>query len=136
MSYNGWMIPDEERERILTMFPPRYPCVRASHITLCIDPEDDFPEDAEVEVVGHVDDDAGIEALVVTVDGALRRPDGLIYHITLSRTEDRASKESNDVLATVPFEGLDEPVPIKTRAFFSKGDQYTTTALTAREAKE
>lgn len=132
MSYNGWMIPDRERARIFTMFAPRYPNHKCTHITLTLDIHKEFPTDAQVAIVGYIDDGSGVEALVVSVDGDIRRPDGLIYHITLSVADGRASKESNDVLATKPFTPVDI-MNIETRAFFSHGDgPYVTTPLTGK----
>lgn len=126
MSYNGWMLPDRERARLLAACPPMYSVVKASHVTYELD-EDSIPQDAEIVVVGHAADD-GIEALVVTVNGTTQRPDGLIYHITLSVDTGRASKESNDLLARVPYDAV-EPFPIETRAFLCRGDTYITTPL-------
>ena len=127
--FSGWMIPDSERARVLQMFAPIFPCVRASHITLTID-HNEIPQDAEVVIVGHAARD-GIEALVVSVDGETVRPDGMIFHITLSTVEGRAAKESNDMLA----HGWQPvvPVPIRTKAFRSHGESsYITTPLSGR----
>ena len=127
MSYNGWMIPDDERARVLAMFVPRYSRVRASHVTLSLG-DNTIPQDADIVIVGYTTDGTGVEALVVSVNGSVKRPDGRIYHITLSIAEDRASKESNDVIATHGWHGID-PVPISTRGFVSSGDGYITTPL-------
>jgi hypothetical protein len=142
MSYNGWMLPDEERARVLAMFPPRFANVKASHVTLSLD-DATIPRDAEVEVVGYACDE-GVEALVVTVNGETRRPDGSTYHLTLSVAEGRASKESNDVIVKNGYGALDareganyasrEDLTLRTRAFMSSGGYYITTALSARES--
>jgi hypothetical protein len=126
MSYNGWMLPDRERARILESFPPTYEVVKASHVTLEIDDET-IPQDADIEIVGRIFHD-GVEALVVSVDGSTTRPDGRTFHITLSLAEGRASKESNDVLAAFPYEPV-PPFPIETRAFVCRGGIYITTPL-------
>ncbi len=129
MSYNGWMITDTERARILGMFPPRYPVTKATHVTHQIDDDRVLPCDADIAIVGHAALN-GIEALVVSVNGTIFRPDGLIYHITLSVEEGRASKESNDVLAL----GFDSVAitPIETCGFFSFGEgPYVVSPLTA-----
>lgn len=126
MSYNGWMVPDSERARIMGMFPPRFAVVKATHITLSLDTKD-IPTDADIEIVGYASDD-GVEALVCRVFGTTDRPDGLVYHLTLSVAEDRASKESNDVIAK-GWTPLESSIPIRTRAFMSSGVQYITTPL-------
>lgn len=51
------------------------------------------------QVIGHVDDGAGVEALVVAIDGSTARPDGKVWHITWSLGDGRAARESNDVIA-------------------------------------
>lgn len=129
MSYNGWMLPDRERARVLAAFPPTYEVVKCSHITLEIDDET-IPQDAEVVIVGHIYHD-GVEALVVTVDGTSTRPDGRTFHLTLSLAEGRASKESNDVLAAYPFEPV-QPFPIETRGFLCRGGSYIITPLSGK----
>lgn len=50
-------------------------------------------------MVGRADDDAGVEALVVAIDGETMRPDGGRFHITWSLATRRAARESNDVIA-------------------------------------
>ena len=129
MSYNGWMLPDRERVRLLEAFPPTYPVVKASHVTLEIEDET-IPQDADIVVVGHIYHD-GVEALVVTVDGTTTRPDGRTFHITLSLAEGRASKESNDILAAYPYEPVAH-FPIETRAFLCRGGIYITTPLSSK----
>jgi hypothetical protein len=130
MAYNGWMLPDTERARVLERFVPRYEAVKASHVTLSLD-DKVIPRDANVEIVGYATDDKGVEALVCTVDGEYRRPDGLVYHLTLSVAEGRASKESNDVIGRFGWCEFDEPMSLKTRAFLSYEGAYLTTPLSS-----
>ena len=42
------------------------------------------PKDTSAEVIGQVDDGAGVQAFVVRIDGTTDRPDGRTYHITWS----------------------------------------------------
>lgn len=130
MSYNGWMLPDAERARVLELFPPRFACVKASHVTLALD-DKVIPTDAPIEIIGYATDDEGVEALVVAVHGEHRRPDGQVYHLTLSVAADRASKESNDVIARNGWTPLESTVPIRTKAFLFSGGSYVTTPLSA-----
>lgn len=123
------MIDDAERARLFGMFPPRYENRKATHVTLAIDPEFEFPVDAQCEIVGYATDDAGVECFVVRVDGNIERPDGAIFHVTWSISDGRAAKESNDVIAEYGYTPI-EPVRFVTRAFFSPGENYITTPLT------
>lgn len=96
----GWLLGPEDRERLLALFPPAYPTVVAHHVTLGLGSEADLPLPRETEgvVVGSADDGAGVQALVVEIGGATRRPDGSTYHITWSLAGGREAVESNDVL--------------------------------------
>jgi hypothetical protein len=130
MAYNGWMIPDAQRDWLMSVFEPRYPNHKATHVTQQIDCGKEFPHDAEIIVVGYTHDPKGIEAFVVSVDGVIHRPDGSIYHLTYSVDEGRASKESNDAIRECGFERI-PPIPVETRAFYCAGDApYITTPLT------
>lgn len=130
MKFSGWMLPDAERAKVLSRFPTRYADAKASHVTRSLD-DDSIPEDAEIIAQAYVNDGNGIEALVVRVNGEVRRPDGLVYHLTLSVGEGRSSKDSNDVIAS-PFhkwcELLDE-FRIETRGCIKRGEVYVTTPL-------
>lgn len=101
-AYTGWLLPDEERERLLKLFPPHYPDVIAHHVTLDFGVPDDtpLPPQVEAEVVGVADDASGVQALVVSIDGKLGRPDGSIFHITWSidREKGRKPVHSNEVV--------------------------------------
>ena len=110
----GWLLAKADRERLLLEFPPKYENTVAHHVTLKTDAAGD-PPPAEVRalIVGHADDEAGVEAMVVSIDGTTDRPDGSNYHITWSLGDDRRARESNDVLKERGWEKLDNPIPIK-----------------------
>lgn len=131
VSFNGWMLPDKERERVIALFPPRYENVKATHVTLAMD-DDTIPEDAEIVAVAYVDDGDGVEALVCRVNGERRRPDGSTFHLTLSVAEGRAAKEANDVIAVYKNVELLDEVPIRSRGFVNRGNKYITTPLSRR----
>ncbi|MBB3764139.1 hypothetical protein [Sphingomicrobium lutaoense] len=82
----GWILKEDDRERLLAAFPPRYSKVIAHHVTHWgrSGKPTAPPSPASFKVVGHADDKRGIEALVVSVDGDCDRPDGSIYHVTWS----------------------------------------------------
>ena len=94
----GWKLEPSERAALLARFPPAYPRMVADHVTYKPD-RPDLPPPALGEIVGRADDGAGVEALVVRIDGTTDRPDGSTWHITWSLADGRAAKESNDVLA-------------------------------------
>ncbi|WJY19880.1 hypothetical protein QQS45_06610 [Alteriqipengyuania flavescens] len=116
MATIGWRLPRDERERLLARFPPVWPDIIADHVTLDADAsaERALSETRAGEVVGHVNDGEGLQALVVAIDGTPRRPDGSTYHITwsLDRERGREAKDSNAVLANRDWDKLDLPFRI------------------------
>lgn len=98
----GWKLDPGQRAELLLQFPPLYPRVVADHVTLAsgVGPDAHLPQAAEAEIVGRADDGAGVEAMVVRLDGITDRPDGSTYHITWSLAGGREARESNDVIAT------------------------------------
>jgi hypothetical protein len=108
----GWKLDRDQRSELLQQFPPIYANVDADHVTLERAPADaPLPEQAEAEIVGRADDGAGVEAMVVRLNGTTDRPDGSTYHITWSLAEGREAKESNDVIAARGWTALDLPMP-------------------------
>ena len=110
MSVPGWKLDPQERERLLRDHPPRYAVSVADHVTL--KPFDRTPTEVRAAIVGRCDDERGVEAMVVTIDGSIDRPDGAIYHITWSLAEGREARESNAVLKERGWKELDHPIPI------------------------
>lgn len=103
----GWIIEPECRERLLALFPPRYDRTVAHHVTRHhATAPDTIPPPAIVHarIVGHADDGAGVEALVVAFDGSTTRPDGGTWHVTWSLDEGRDSNDSNRLLADKGWE--------------------------------
>jgi len=110
----GWKLERGQRAALLARFEPRYGQVVADHVTLAagVAAGTALPGEVEAQVVGHVDDDRGVEALVVALGGTTDRPDGSIYHVTWSLGPGRRAKESNDVLADGSWRPLPEPVAL------------------------
>ncbi|HEY0116164.1 MAG TPA: hypothetical protein VGB54_10615 [Allosphingosinicella sp.] len=108
----GWLVDEEQRVELLQQFTPRYPNVVAHHVTLESRSDAPLPSPAIGEIVGVADDDAGVQALIVSIEGTSDRPGGGTYHITWSLGEGRAAKESNDVIAARGWIPLDLPVPV------------------------
>ncbi|HYE42427.1 MAG TPA: hypothetical protein VEA15_03455 [Caulobacteraceae bacterium] len=111
----GWLVPAEERKRLLEQFAPAYERTVADHVTLKAGVVEDAPPPppVEAEVVGVADDGKGVQALVVRIDGSTERPGGGVWHITWSLGQMRKAKESNDVIAREGWRDLDEPVPVR-----------------------
>lgn len=110
----GWKLDPGRRAELLRLFPPLYPNVVADHVTLAsnVAPGAPLPEAAEAQIVGRADDRAGVEAMVVCLNGTTNRPDGSTFHITWSLAEGRAAHESNAVIALRGWTGLDPPLPL------------------------
>lgn len=111
----GWKLDGADRASLLTRFPPIFPVTVADHVTLHAraPPDTRLPDEAEGEIVGQVDDDEGLQALVVSIGGTTGRPDGGTYHITWSLGRERRPEESNAVLARLGWRPLPQPIPIR-----------------------
>jgi hypothetical protein len=109
----GWLLAEEDREKLFEQFPPKYEKTVAHHVTLKSDAEQDpIPPAVKAQLVGQADDEKGVQAMVVAIDGTTDRPDGSTYHITWSLGDGRRARESNDVLRERGWEALDHPIPI------------------------
>ena len=111
----GWKLDRDERRALLDRFPPRYPEAVADHVTFLtrVAPDALLPPEAEAEIVGRADDGAGVEAMVVAIDGITDRPDGSTWHVTWSLAKGREAKESNDVIAARGWARFDAPIPLR-----------------------
>jgi len=116
-SIAGWQLEASERDRLLALFPPRYPRLIADHVTLRFRTDGATPLPAETggAVVGEADDGAGVQALIVAIGGTTARGDGSHFHITWSLGSGRAAKESNDVIAASGWRPIDPAVPVALR---------------------
>lgn len=103
--YLAFEIAPASRNALLNQFKPSYKRVVCHHITVEFNLTDESAQrlqeelaGADLEVVGYALGD-GVEALVVRVNGSERRPDGKIYHITLSLGDGHKPVESNGLVA-------------------------------------
>jgi hypothetical protein len=111
----GWKLPQVERDLLLQRFPTHYDNVVADHVTLVVGATPETPLPREVDnaaVIGRADDGAGVECLVVEIDGSTDRPDGSTYHITWSLGPGRRARESNDLLRDKGWEYIEAPIPV------------------------
>ena len=112
--YTGWLVDPATRDALLARFPPRFERVVAHHVTLKFGGQTaEPPGEVSAEIVGEAWDEAGVQAIVVAIDGATARPDGGTFHITWSLAEGREARESNDVIAARGWTSLAEPVPVR-----------------------
>lgn len=95
----GWKLDREQRAALLDTYPPRYAHVIADHVTLSVSGTEPPAQAGDAVIVGRADDGAGVEALVVAINGSTARPDGKVWHITWSLAEGRMPRESNDIIA-------------------------------------
>lgn len=113
----GWLLDPDERTSLLRHFPPAYPDVIAHHVTLAVGAAARIgkPRDRQGDMIGHVDDGAGLEAFVLRIGGRTERPGGGLYHITwsLDRSRGRRPVDSNAVLDQRGFHVLDVPIGIR-----------------------
>lgn len=101
----GWELPTADRNKLRVRFPAAYavdPAIQ-HHVTLATGVAESTPLPTETRgiVVGIADDNLGVQALVVKIDGTTTRPDGGTFHITwsLDREIGRKPVESNRVIA-------------------------------------
>jgi hypothetical protein len=110
----GWKLDPDQRAELLLQFPPKYRNAIADHVTLRSKAARNavLPDETQGEIVGRADDGAGVEAMVVRINGTTDRPDGSTYHITWSLADGRRAKESNDVIAALGWAPFDLPMPV------------------------
>ncbi len=115
----GWKLDAAEQAHLLERFAPLFPDVVADHVTLRsgTNASTPLPRETDGEVVGEIDDGAGVQALIVRIGGTTEREDGGTYHITwsLDRARGRRPVESNAVIARLGWRSLARPVPIALR---------------------
>ncbi len=113
----GWKIASAAREQLLQKWPPRYSRAVADHVTLRagVQPGSRLPSEVRGTILGRSDDGLGVEALVVSIAGSTRRPDGGTYHITWSLQDGRCANESNDVIARHGWTPIEPALVIELR---------------------
>lgn len=114
--YQAFELDAASRTKLARAFPPKFPEFIGHHITYAfgVTADTPLPEAQTFKVVGYVCDPAGLEALVVEVDGTTARPDGKVYHCTWSLDRDAGFKpvNSNDLIAREGFEPLTTAINI------------------------
>jgi hypothetical protein len=120
--YQAFEVSAASRSALAEVFPPKFPEFIGHHITykFGVSSDQPLPEASTLRVVGYACDEAGIEALVVEVDGTTVRPDGKTFHITWSLDREAGFKpvKSNDLIAQQGYEKIPSPINITATAKF------------------
>lgn len=127
--YTGYEIEKGSRDKLMTLFPPKYPDVLGHHITekFGVKDENEIPSEPEsVYVIGYVDNEEDVEGFLVSIDGSAQRPDGGTYHITWSIDRSKGAKPVHTNQYIKNAEKLKRPIEIDVEPkFFSKStDAY------------
>lgn len=102
MSTICYELDKKSKLELMDKFPPKYPAVRYDHITVELgDMYAKPPKPVQsIYVIGLADDNNGMQAFVVAVDGSVIRPtDGRIWHITASFDPDKKAPAEFDIKA-------------------------------------
>jgi len=113
--YTAYVLDKKSRRELAKKFPPKHDEFIGHHITVNFGVPKGTPKPSQpkkVEVVGYANNDDGLEALVVAVNGKTDRPGGSKYHITwsLNRSEGFKPVHSNKLISK-GYEKID-PIPI------------------------
>lgn len=106
--YVGYLLPEIERERLLSEFPPKYKKTVAHHVTTKYGVTADETPDAvdSYSIVGYADSGDGLEALVISIDNNVERPDGSLYHITWSLDPDKYKPNDSNSLVKSGYRNI------------------------------
>lgn len=106
--YLAFNLTDAAREEILSLFKPQFDKVVCHHITFKfgVKESEPIPDLREARVIGYAAN-KDIECLVVEIGGTYNRPDGSIYHITLSHSPNAKPVDSNALLKSSGFNSVD-----------------------------
>ena len=101
--YLAYTLSASSRNDLLHHFKPKYPEVKCKHVTVKFPAKSDEelpPAAHEARVVGYEDSGDGIEAVVIEINGSTKRPDGKLFHITLSFDPSKGKKpfHSNELV--------------------------------------
>jgi len=113
MSYSAYVLTEESRNKILSVISPMHRDVICHHVTYSFPDNAPPPKAYSVYVVGY-SADKYVDAVVVEINGSIGRPDGKVYHITLSVNKFFGGKPamSNNLLAKKDWHVFDEPFEI------------------------
>jgi hypothetical protein len=113
-NYIGWFLNDAQKHKLLNIFKPKFKKVYADHVTYKFGTGNEslLPNLKSFEIIGYVHAD-GIEALVVSINGSYKRPDGKVYHITWSLDPSKYKPvDSNDLIEKKHWENFEHPIKL------------------------
>lgn len=121
--YTGYELSENSRNKLRNIFPPQYTEFLGHHITEKFgvsDPDETPKQPTSAKVVGYVNDNTGIEGLLVEINGTTKRPDGSSYHITWSLDREKGYKPVHTNKIIHEATRLKSPIDIEvTPKFFS-----------------
>lgn len=95
-NYSGWTVVNRD-ELLAGIGGATFDNVIAEHITYRYPDSITAPPAKSAVAVAHIVS-AGVECVVVEIDGNSQRPDGGTFHVTISLTEGRRPVESNNII--------------------------------------
>lgn len=116
-NYTAYVVDQTNRDTLRKKFPPKYSKSIGNHVTIShgVPKDTQVPSPAQLKVIGYVDSEDGLEALIVSVNGSSTRPDGKTYHITWSLDPEKYSpKDSNELIRQKRYTIL-RAIPIITK---------------------
>lgn len=116
MGYTAYVLSHNSRRALQKIFPPKYTRFIGEHITYKFGVNSDHPlpsDKAKIKVIGYAEDKNGLEALVVSINGSSRRPDGKVFHITWSLERKFKPVDSNRVIASKGIQYLENQIDIQ-----------------------
>lgn len=126
--YTGYEIERGSRNKLIALYPPKYPNVLGHHITEEFGVKDGKPpkQPRQVFVIGYINNGENVEGFLVAIDGVTDRPSGGKYHITWSIDRSKGAKPFHTNLYTDEAEMFKRPIEIDVDAkFFDKAtDSY------------
>lgn len=122
-AYRAFVLDTRSRAALLKEIPPKYHEIVAHHITHAMGKGVLPSHPRSIDVIGHVDDGAGVQAAIVRVDGNSTRPDGKPYHITISidRRSGRKPAHSNEVIQDTPHANIVSPLKLMATSMLVEG---------------
>jgi hypothetical protein len=106
--YFAYNLTDQAQSELFSRFKPLFENIKGDHIThqFNICSEDLLPDASKATIVGYSKNE-NIECVVVEILGSINRPDGKIYHITISHNDLAKPVDSNSLLASIGYFPVD-----------------------------
>ena len=117
---SAYILDSMARKVLASKFPPKFAKFIGHHVThqFGASDKDPLPPGSQFQVVGYATAEDGLEALVIAIDGNVKRPDGSTYHITWSIDPSQYKpKDSNAVIKENGYTEVD-PIEIKMEPVF------------------